>query len=63
MPRVEEQIRAGFPRLQIKVRCAGCRRAVYVEPNRMDHHRTLCPDCGEKLRNGELDKMTFYDGK
>jgi predicted RNA-binding Zn-ribbon protein involved in translation (DUF1610 family) len=45
---------------KVTVRCAGCRRPIEVDANRLDQFRAMCPPCGEKFLNGELDTLTFY---
>lgn len=43
-------------------KCAGCRQVITVDADRPDSYRAMCPPCGEKFVNGELDTVTWYDG-
>ena len=43
--------------------CAGCDAQIFVNTERPDSYRAMCPDCGDKFLAGELDSLTFYRGK
>jgi len=42
--------------------CAGCAVDIWVNTERPDSYRAMCPDCGDKLLAGTLESLTFYRG-
>lgn len=44
-----------------KTKCGGCERIVFYDHDQnFCAHKVLCPECAEKMANGELDRITFY---
>lgn len=40
--------------------CCQCSRPIVISKATIADFRSMCPDCGEKMMNGTLDRITWY---